>query len=75
MLKKPKLLLPLLILCVTSGCATGSTAPVVISDYCRIAKPLSYDTTRDSVETVKEVEKHNSKWVCLCENDCPNQSL
>jgi hypothetical protein len=48
---------------------------VVISDYCRIAKPLSYDTARDSVETVKEVEKHNSKWVCLCENDCPNQSL
>lgn len=61
----------ILILFVMSGCATGSTAPVVVSDYCRIAQPISYDSTHDSPETVKAIEAANSKWVCLCEHDCP----
>ena len=55
----------------TSACATGSTG-LVVSDYCRIAAPISYDVTKDTPETVAEVEAHNSKWVCVCENDCPN---
>ena len=71
MLKKSKPLWTLLILCATSGCATGSTAPLVVSDYCRIAKPIGYDSRVDSAETMKAVEAHNSKWVCLCESDCP----
>lgn len=73
MLKKPKPLLALLILCAMSGCATGSTDLAVISDYCRIAKPISYNSRQDSPETVKDVETHNSTWVCLCEGDCPKQ--
>jgi hypothetical protein len=52
---------------------TGSTAPIVVSDYCRIAKPLSYDSARDSAATIKDIEEHNSKWVCLCEDDCPKK--
>ena len=64
-------LLPMLI--ALSGCVHGSTAPAVVSDYCRIAEPISYDTERDSAETVAEIEKHNSKWVCVCENDCPKK--
>lgn len=58
-----------------SGCVHGSTAPGVISDYCRIAKPISYDGERDTPETVAEVEEHNSKWVCVCESDCPNKPV
>ena len=58
-----------LTLCVLGGCATVSTAPV--NSYCAIAKPISYDATKDTVETVKEVETHNSVFVCLCEQDCP----
>lgn len=56
-----------------TGCAIGSTAPAVVSDYCRIAKPISFDTKIDSPETVAEIEEHNSKWVCVCENDCPKK--
>jgi hypothetical protein len=66
---KPLWLLP--ILCATSACVSGSTAPLVVSDYCRIAKPIGYDSTRDSAATIKEVEDHNSKWVCVCDKDCP----
>ena len=59
-----------------SGCATGLTdhAPAPASSYCAIAAPISYDTTRDTPETVIAVEAHNSKWVCVCEQDCPAQS-
>jgi hypothetical protein len=50
-----------------SGCVTASTAPVA-SSYCRIAKPITYDTTKDTPDTVKQVEAHNSRWVALCES-------
>jgi hypothetical protein len=43
----------------------------VVSDYCRIAKPIGYDSAADTAETVKAVEAHNSAWVCVCEKDCP----
>ena len=69
----PSTLPLLLILSATSGCETVSTAPAV-SDYCRIAKPIGYDSAKDTPETVKAVEAHNSTWVCLCEHDCPATS-
>ena len=56
-------------LLVLTGCVTGSTA--LVSDYCRIAKPISYDGKADSAETVKGIETHNSQWACVCDNDCP----
>ena len=64
-----RLPLSLLTLFVLGGCATVSTAPV--NSYCAIAKPITYDAKQDTVETVKEVETHNSVFVCLCEQDCP----
>lgn len=62
-----------LILLATSGCVTGLTdrAPATVSDYCLIARPIGYDTTKDSAETVQAIEAHNSQWVCVCEKDCP----
>jgi len=69
MLPRLKPLLLLTILSATSGCVTGSTA--LVGDYCRIAKPISYDSRADTAETVKEIESHNSKWACVCDNDCP----
>jgi hypothetical protein len=69
MSERLKPLLLLTILSATSGCVTGSTA--LVGDYCRIAKPISYDSKTDTAETVKEIEAHNSKWACVCDNDCP----
>lgn len=65
-----KLLSTSLILSVTSGCATVSTAPV--NSYCAIAKPISYDAKADTPETIKDIEAHNSAFVCVCEQDCPD---
>ena len=64
-----KLPLLLLTLSALSGCVTDLTAPV--NSYCAIAKPITYDATKDTPETVAEIEAHNSVLVCLCEDDCP----
>lgn len=72
MWKRLKLPLLFLTLSATSGCAAGLTGPIV-GDYCRIAQPIGYNSSKDTPETVKEVEDHNSKWVCVCENDCPKR--
>ncbi len=61
----------LLILSVTSACAHGSTTPPAVNSYCAIAKPIRYNSSADTPETVKRIEAHNSTWVCLCEQDCP----
>lgn len=68
---KLKPLLLSLIMFALSGCVHSSTDPVVLSDYCRIAAPIGYDGGKDTPETVKEIEAHNSKWACVCEKDCP----
>jgi hypothetical protein len=60
-------------LCLTlsamSGCAAVSTVPV--NSYCAIARPLGYNGKTDTAKTVKEIEAHNSRWACVCDNDCP----
>jgi hypothetical protein len=58
-----------LILSVTSGCETVSTVPV--NSYCAVAKPITYDATKDTPQTIKEIEAHNSAFICICEADCP----
>ena len=68
-------LLPLLMLPVMNGCAIDLTKPKVgVGDYCRIAKPITFNSKLDSDKTVKQVEAHNSIWVCVCEGDCPDKS-
>ena len=75
MSRKLRVLLGLSILSGLSGCAggliEGETKVTVVSEYCKIAAPISYDSKVDSPETVAAIEKHNSQWVCLCEGDCP----
>lgn len=68
------MLLGLAILSGLNGCAgglIGGSKVTVVSEYCKIAAPIGYDSKVDSPETVAAVEKHNSQWVCLCEDDCP----
>lgn len=68
-------LLGLMILSATSGCAHVSTPPPAINAYCVVAKPIRYNSKLDTPTTVAEVEAHNSTWVCLCEQDCPNNTV
>jgi uncharacterized protein YceK len=60
-----------LILPVMSGCATVSTALAPVNSYCLIARPIGYDTVKDTPETVAAIEIHNSRFICVCEQDCP----
>jgi len=66
-----KLLLLSLILSATSGCVTDLTEHVPTNGYCSMTKPISYDSKKDTPETVKQIEAHNSRWACVCDNDCP----
>lgn len=61
----------LLTVSATSACVHGSTPPPVNS-YCAVAQPIRYNSKLDSPDTVKQIEAHNSRYVCLCENDCPS---
>jgi hypothetical protein len=63
-----------LILIATSGCVADLTEVGVKGDYCRIAKPISYDGKVDTPETVQQIEAHNSRYVCVCEGDCPKKT-
>lgn len=69
--KKLRLLSVLLTLSATSGCAHVSTDPVPLNNYCSIAQPIYYNSKVDTPDTVQQIEKHNSKWACVCESDCP----
>lgn len=67
----PKMLFASLILLAMSACAGSTTAPGAVSNYCAITQPITYDSTKDSPETVKQVEEHNSRLACVCDDDCP----
>lgn len=56
-----------------TGCAlTPAAVPAPVpGEYCRIARPIAYDSTADTAETVAAIERHNSQWACVCEGDCP----
>lgn len=64
----------LLIPTMTSACALGLTPPQPVpasGSFCAIAKPIFYDSKVDRPATVEQIEAHNRRFTCLCENDCP----
>lgn len=50
-----------------AGCATASRG---IDTSCSSFSPITV-SRRDTPETAEQVHRHNRRWVCLCENDCP----
>ena len=54
----------------TAACTTASTAT---DASCRAFRPIAFSARGDTPETVRQVKAHNSKWVCLCEGDCPER--
>ncbi len=76
-LKPLIMLMPLPILCATSACVKNTTETVrSVSDYGLIAAPITYaggkDTDGiDTAETVAQIKKHNSRYACVVDKDCP----
>lgn len=79
--RKLHVLILSLILSVNSGCARSTTETVrTISDYKLLAFPISYangtDTDGiDTKQTVDQIKKHNSRYECVVNNDCPVASV
>lgn len=68
----------------TSACATSTTETVrTVSNYCLLTQPITFSATvlsketeenkYDTEETIGQVKKHNSRFECVCNNDCPVQ--
>lgn len=56
-----------------TGCASGSTAIETgkgTPAACDMFQPIRA-SSRDTAETQRQIDAHNSVWVCLCEKDCP----
>ena len=70
-------LMPLSILCATSACVKSTTETVrSVSDYALIAAPITYADGKDidgidTAETVAQIKKHNSRYECVVNKDCP----
>lgn len=58
---------------VLAACVANTTETVrTISNYCQIAAPITFSSTKDSAETRAQIERHNSQWECVCNKDCPH---
>lgn len=61
----------------TSACVTSTTETVrTVSDYKLLAFPITYaggkDTDGiDTEATQEQIKKHNSRYECVVNNDCP----
>lgn len=38
---------------------------------CKRVSPITYDSRRDTPDTVRQIERFNSVYECLCNKDCP----
>jgi hypothetical protein len=64
--RRSRLRSALCLLCLTplwNGCASGSKGTDL---GCIVFQPITY-SSRDTPETVEQVEVHNVRWIRLCE--------
>lgn len=54
---------------VISGCATNT---VVTDTSCSVFGPITY-SSRDTTDTVRQINEHNSVYACVCDKDCPKK--
>jgi hypothetical protein len=59
-----------------SACATGSplavrAAPDWCTDYERVYTPAAHRA--DYPEVARAIDRNNAAWLCLCEDDCPDE--
>jgi len=70
-LKKLRLLFLGLILPLISNCAVSTTAIPTVSDFCQIAKPMTFSGKGDTQETQKEILDFDERYACVCQDRCP----
>ena len=61
--KSIKILTLCLMMIFASGCATRYTIAV---DGCDLFAPISFSVDGDTIETLREIEKHNTKYEEFC---------
>lgn len=48
------------------GVLVSGCAPAVVDTYCTNYTPVSYSASKDTPETVRQVQENNAVWVALC---------
>lgn len=50
----------------TVGVLASGCAPTVVDTYCTSYTPVAYSATKDTPETVRQVQENNAVWKRLC---------
>lgn len=49
-----------------AGVLVSGCAPAVVDTYCTNYTPVSYSASKDTPETVRQIQENNSVWKRLC---------
>lgn len=50
----------------TVGVLVSACAPTVVDTYCTSYTPVAYSATKDTPETVRQIQENNAVWRRLC---------
>ena len=50
----------------TVGVLVSGCAPAVVDTYCTSYTPVAYSATKDTPETVRQIQENNAVWKRLC---------
>lgn len=53
-------------LTVIAGVLVSGCSPAVVDTYCTSYTPVAYSATKDTPETVRQVQENNAVWKRLC---------
>ena len=53
-------------LTVIVGVLVSGCAPAVVDTYCTNYTPVAYSATKDTPETVRQIQENNAVWKRLC---------
>lgn len=53
------------LIAIAGGLVSGCS-PVVVDTYCQNYTPVAYSASRDTPETVRQVQENNAVWKRLC---------
>lgn len=51
---------------VTAGVLVSGCSPTVVDTYCTNYIPVAYSASKDTPETVRQIQENNAVWKRLC---------
>lgn len=55
-----------------AGCTTRAAVPTegASGAFCQLDALITF-SDHDTKETIRQIDRHNARFVCVCHNDCP----